>query len=89
MTVIQICLDDEHNRCRRRSALQGMIHTNGSYFAAPQYYSSVSLSPPSARGSSVSIVSRLRAGGSGFDSRQGLRIFFFATAYGPLLGPAI
>jgi hypothetical protein len=34
---------------------------------------------PKSRGSSVSIVTMLRAGRSGFDSKQGLGIFLFAT----------
>jgi hypothetical protein len=39
------------------------------------------------RDSSVSIVSRLRAGRLGFESRQGLGIFLFATASRTALGP--
>jgi hypothetical protein len=36
---------------------------------------------------SVNIVTRLRAGQPGFDSRQGQDIFLLATASGPTLGP--
>jgi len=39
------------------------------------------------RDSSVSIVTRLRAGRSGFYPRQGLRICLFAAMYRPILGP--
>jgi hypothetical protein len=39
------------------------------------------------RGSSASIVTRLRAGQWGFDSWQGQRSFLFATASRPILGP--
>jgi hypothetical protein len=42
---------------------------------------------PSVRlGSSISIAARLRAGRSGFVSRQGQGIFIFATASRPVLG---
>jgi hypothetical protein len=39
------------------------------------------------RGNSVSVVTRLRAGGLGFDFRKRLGVFLFATAYRPALGP--
>jgi hypothetical protein len=39
-------------------------------------------------GSSVSIVTRLRAERPGFDSRQGQGLFFFATASRPVLRSA-
>jgi hypothetical protein len=39
------------------------------------------------RDSSVSIVARLWEGRSGFDSRQGQGLYFFATAPRPNLGP--
>jgi len=44
--------------------------------------------PTESRGSSVSIVTRLRAGRPGFSSPKGQwRYLFFATASGPALGP--
>jgi hypothetical protein len=36
---------------------------------------------------SLGIATRLRAGRAGFDSRQGLEIFLFATVSRPALGP--
>jgi len=39
------------------------------------------------RGSSVSVVTRLRAGGVGFDSRQGQKRLFLAISSRPALGP--
>jgi hypothetical protein len=39
------------------------------------------------RDSSVGIVTRLRAGRSGFDFRQGLGILLFSTAFRPALEP--
>jgi hypothetical protein len=38
-------------------------------------------------GSSVNIVTMLRAGRSGIDTRRGQKIFIFATASRPALGP--